>query len=175
MWYCGSRLIQSGRRPNTFVQRCSNPGCQVPRGILFCSVAPNICGSSLPNVLHVTLSSSSSSFPPPVLRSMQVPGHLQDQFLGDSIPSCFSPVSKHPFSSYHIQQFQPSLSWPSNGPFSFWNIFKRFLHSSFFLTFFTHVLTIIFFLFFWFLRLCLFLCTHPSTLVWCGSPIRHIL
>lgn len=130
------------------MQRCSNPGCQVPRGILFCSVAPNICGSSLPNVLHVTLSSSSSSFPPPVLRSMQVPGHLQDQFLGDSIPSCFSPVSKHPFSSYHIQQFQPSLSWPSNGPFSFWNIFKRFLHSSFFLTFFTHVLTIIFFLFF---------------------------
>lgn len=33
---------------------CTNPGCQVAKATKFCMVAPNTCGSSVWNLLHVT-------------------------------------------------------------------------------------------------------------------------
>jgi hypothetical protein len=36
-------------------QGCKTPECQVTRGNKFCRVAPKICGSSVWNLLHVTL------------------------------------------------------------------------------------------------------------------------
>ena len=34
---------------------CTNPGDHVTRATKFCTMAPNICGSSIRNLLHVTL------------------------------------------------------------------------------------------------------------------------
>jgi len=33
---------------------CTNPGCQVAMVTGFCMLAPNVCGSSVWNFLHVT-------------------------------------------------------------------------------------------------------------------------
>ena len=40
---------------NSFTQGCTNPGRQVSRTTKYCVVAPNICGCSLRNLLHVSL------------------------------------------------------------------------------------------------------------------------
>ena len=44
---------------NTYDQMCANSGRQVRRFSKFCTVAPNMCGSSVWNLLHVSLLTSS--------------------------------------------------------------------------------------------------------------------
>jgi hypothetical protein len=48
-----TRTITS--RPLHLEQWCTNPGCQVDVATTFCASAPSICGSSVRNLLHVTL------------------------------------------------------------------------------------------------------------------------
>ena len=41
-----------------FVSGFINPGSQVARATVFCTVAPNVCGSAVRNLLYVTLLAS---------------------------------------------------------------------------------------------------------------------
>jgi hypothetical protein len=40
---------------DVFVEECTSPMCQFTHSTKFCTVVPKICGSSIGNVLHVTL------------------------------------------------------------------------------------------------------------------------
>jgi hypothetical protein len=93
---------------------------------VICSVASNISGSQVQNLLHATLITVLSSSL--ALRSMQDPGFLQEQFLGVCIPGYFSAASTTHFLHIVFSVVQPFLSWLSNLHFSFWHIFKDLIH-----------------------------------------------
>jgi hypothetical protein len=52
------RHIDKYRCSETVMQVCTNPGPQLAQATKFCTMAPNICGSSIWNLLHVTLLAS---------------------------------------------------------------------------------------------------------------------
>ena len=59
---CWLTISQTGSRTRTITNRllhleqwCTNPGCQVDVATTFCASAPSVCGSSVRNLLYVTL------------------------------------------------------------------------------------------------------------------------